>query len=231
MRHKRKGPAESMAGTEIRILCYTCNRETMHLVVRSAEYENEWRDDGDAFYASDSYQVIECRGCQSLGFVHLHTDSEDLEPDPEGSDSYIASEKQTLYPSRVAGRSELQDTWALPSQVSSIYRETVAALRANLLVLTGIGIRAIVETVCKERNAAGRDLENKIEALVTQGVLTNDGAKILHGLRILGNQAAHEVKPQTLDTLNVALDVVDHLLLGVYVLPDRAKKLPKKGTT
>lgn len=163
--------------------------------------------------------------------MHLHSDSEDLEPDPDGGTGYVAAETQTLYPNRVAGRSELKDSWTLPRQVSSIYTETVAALRSNLLVLTGIGVRAIVETVCKDRNATGGDLEKKIDALVTQGVLTKDGAQILHGLRFLGNQAAHEVKPQALETLTVALDVVDHLLLGVYVLPERAKKLPKKGTT
>jgi hypothetical protein len=56
------------------------------------------------------------------------------------------------------------------------------------------------------------------------GVLTQDGADILHKLRTLGNDAAHEVKPHSLQELGLAFDVVDHLLLGVYILPDHAKK-------
>ncbi|WP_305800612.1 hypothetical protein, partial [Thiolapillus sp.] len=38
-------------------------------------------------------------------------------------------------------------------------------------------------------------------------------------LRTLGNEAAHEVKPHNNATLTLALDVIDHLLKGVYILP------------
>jgi hypothetical protein len=62
----------------------------------------------------------------------------------------------------------------------------------------------------------------QIDDLTKQGVLTTDGAAILHKLRTLGNTAAHEVKPHTQKQLGLALDVVEHLLMGVYVLPARA---------
>jgi hypothetical protein len=91
-------------------------------------------------------------------------------------------------------------------------------------VLCGIGIRAIIETVCKDKSATGGDLYTKINSLIPIGVLTQDGADILHKLRTLGNNAAHEVKPHTPKELGLAFDVVDHLLLGVYILPIQAKK-------
>lgn len=78
--------------------------------------------------------------------------------------------------------------------------------------------------VCKDKNAAGGDLFAKINSLVVLGVLTKDGANILHKLRTLGNNAAHEVKPHTPKELGLAFDVVDHLLLGVYILPEHAKQ-------
>jgi len=62
------------------------------------------------------------------------------------------------------------------------------------------------------------------------GVLTKDGADILHSLRNMGNDAAHEVKPHSEVELNVAFDVVENLLENVYLLPQKAKKLPKKNT-
>ena len=91
-------------------------------------------------------------------------------------------------------------------------------------VLSGIGIRALIETTTKERNANGKDLMEKINDLVTQGVLTKDGADILHKLRVLGNKAAHEVKPHSTDQLDLAMDVIEHLLKGVYILPHHAKR-------
>jgi hypothetical protein len=89
--------------------------------------------------------------------------------------------------------------------------------------LAGIGIRAIVETVCKDKESSGRNLASKIDDLVTQGVLTRDGANILHKLRTLGNESAHEVTPHDNVQLGLALDVVDHLLTGVYILPHHAR--------
>jgi len=95
-------------------------------------------------------------------------------------------------------------------------------------VLAGIGIRAIIETVCKERSAKGKDLKEKIDDLANLGVVTKDGAKILHSLRFMGNDAAHEVKAHTNEELITAIDVAEYTLKGVYILPKLADKLPKK---
>lgn len=76
----------------------------------------------------------------------------------------------------------------------------------------------------KEKNAAGKDLFEKINGLVVAGVLTKDGADILHKLRVLGNKAAHEVKAHSATELNLATDVVEHLLKAVYILPFHAKR-------
>jgi hypothetical protein len=46
--------------------------------------------------------------------------------------------------------------------------------------------------------------------------------------RIMGNVAAHEVKPHKENELNTAFDVVEHLLVGVYLLPAKAAILPEK---
>ena len=90
-------------------------------------------------------------------------------------------------------------------------------------------VRAIVETICKHQGLTQGNLETKIDGLATTGVITTAGAEILHSLRFMGNVAAHEVKAHKTEELGTAMDVVEHLLLGVYVLPGRAKKLPKEG--
>jgi hypothetical protein len=45
--------------------------------------------------------------------------------------------------------------------------------------------------------------------------------KSLHKIRTLGNAAAHEVKPHTEKQLRLAMDVIEHLLTDVYILPKR----------
>jgi hypothetical protein len=119
----------------------------------------------------------------------------------------------------------------LPAGVHRIYNETHRALCEGLPVLTGIGIRAIVEAVCNEKGAAGKNLEQQIDSLKTMSLITPDGASILHSLRFMGNKAAHEVKPHTPEELATAFDVAEYLLKGVYVLPELGNKLPKAPLT
>lgn len=95
----------------------------------------------------------------------------------------------------------------------------------ELPVLAGVGIRALVESVCNEKKASGSNLAQRIDSLVPLGILTRDAAKTLHSLRILGNRAAHEVKPHSIAKLRIALDIAENLLTNVYVIPHQAKSV------
>jgi len=136
-----------------------------------------------------------------------------------------------LYPSRLVGRKKPEWDTELPFQIYRVYDEVHAALCNNISVLGGIGIRAIVETVCKHQGLTTGNLQNKIDGLAAAGVITQAGADILHNLRIMGNTAAHEVKAHTAEELGTAMDVIENLLMNVYILPERARKLPKSKPT
>lgn len=113
----------------------------------------------------------------------------------------------------------------LPDSVSQVYAETYKALCNEQPVLAGVGIRALIEAVCQERNATGKTLEKKIDGLVDLNLLTSDGAKSLHNLRVIGNQAAHEVKPHSEEKLSAAMKIIEHLLEAVYVIPKYGNQL------
>jgi hypothetical protein len=99
----------------------------------------------------------------------------------------------------------------------------------GLPILTGIGIRAIVETVCNDRGATGANLLQKINSLVTLKLITQREATVLHDLRFMGNEAAHKVKGHKSGELNLAFDVVEHLLNTVYLLAEKTMQLPKES--
>lgn len=214
-------------GQEHWILCPKCSKETLHKVLVSAELDERF-DDGNEWFANwDAYQVVQCQGCRTASFRRTHTDSEHIDPDK----TQVPIAYVELYPRRVAGRPELPNSFLFPREVSGIYRETLAALSNELPVLASIGIRVLVEVVCNERNTKGRSLSDMIDDLVAQGVLTQDGAEILHSLRLMGNAAAHEVVPHSANDLSIAFDVIEHLLTGVYILPHMADRLPKRRKT
>jgi hypothetical protein len=205
----------------IRAACASCNKPTLHDVLYTVTVES----DDDHYWHQTWDQVLECRGCQEISFRKNWQDSEDLDYSDDGK-TIVAVDHETLYPSRVAGLAPMSDSYLLPVQLRRIYEETQSALAAALSVLAGVGLRAIVETLCSERKAKGRNLADKIDDLAKQRVITPDGATILHSLRLMGNEAAHSVKPHKPDHLALGMRVVEHALQGVYILPRQAEDLP-----
>ena len=205
---------------EIReVVCNRCDNTTNHVVCGSVEFS--W-DNGDV-QGADIYEIIRCSGCDSVSFRTGSSNSEDFEQDDNGN--YFHPETEEIYPSRLMGRTALEDTYSLPDKVRAIYKETHTALCNKLKILAGIGIRALVEAVCSAENASGPRLKEKIDDLVTKGVLTAKNAEVLHRTRFLGNEAAHETKAPSDVELDVAFDIVENLLETVYIIPKKAERL------
>lgn len=203
------------------LICPSCRVETGHSVIASVERTGSI---DEHLYFTEECQIVQCNGCKELSFRRHETNSDDYVFD-EASGNSIYTDHIELFPARLEGRKGIDNEHFLPSRVRNIYKETFQALCNGQLVLAGIGIRALIEAVCHDKNAKGRTLEKRIDALVSVGVLTSEGAAILHRLRVLGNKAVHEVEPSDAFTLGLAFDVVEHLLSTVYVIPAKGRTL------
>ncbi len=212
------------ANEKVNVECRECKRSTKHLILASADLsDSEVIGHDYEIYWSSSYQIVQCMGCETISFRRCSESSED-NPIQIGPNEWEENINEDLYPNPNEGREPLSDSNILPPKIERIYEETITSLNSRQPVLCGIGIRALIETISKEKNASSRDLFGKINDLVSMGVLTQEGADILHKLRTLGNAAAHEVKPHSEQQLGLAMDVVEHLLNGVYILPYHAKR-------
>jgi hypothetical protein len=207
---------------EVELPCQTCSGKTTHKALVTVDIRGSEGDHRFSFDWSDDHQIVQCLGCKSLSFRIASSNSEGYYPISEDEYEYGVSER--LYPPRIEGRKGLgNDTVYLPNRIRQIYDETLTALSVQAPVLAAIGLRALVEAVCQEKDAKGRDLFKKIDSLVEQRVLTPAGATILHKIRALGNAAAHEAKPHSEKQLALAMDIVEHMLKDVYILPKQAE--------
>ena len=210
-------------GEEHSLPCVKCTGKTSHKVLASVDVRGEEGDSSYSFSWAADNQIVQCQGCKTVSFRKASSNSEGYYPvDHDGN--YECDVDESLYPQRLEGIKGLgDDTHYLPVNVRRIYDETLMALSNQAPVLAGIGLRALLETVCKEKNAVGGDLLKKIDSLVGTGVLTPASAAILHKIRTLGNAAAHEVKPHSDKQLGLAMDIVQHLLKDVYILPKQVE--------
>lgn len=213
------------AGEVIRLLCNQCDNDTAHKVLVSVDNRGSEGSGNHSVDWHNAHQLLECQGCQDITSRTIFSNSEDYVHDDDGATIYI--ENETLYPPRMAGRKGLVDDYIVPREIMAMYLETHQALVGSSPILTGIGLRALLEAICKERNADGKDLYKKIDNLVEQRVLTPQGASVLQHIRSLGNQAAHEAKPHDVKQLSLAMEVIEHLIKDVYILPAKTKHLFK----
>src|SRR6266498_2925810 len=135
--------------------CGKCSGQTCHKVIVSIDVDGE--DPSGTYYYTETYQIVQCQGCRLYSFRKNQTNSEDSIEDEFTSETLYLDHEE-LFPSRVAGRNKLGQARFLPHKVAQVYNETHAALCSKQPILAGIGIRALIETVCKEKSAKGKGL-------------------------------------------------------------------------
>jgi len=204
--------------------CHYCGRRTVHKVLFSL---NSWSPPAAGREWLFQSQVTQCQGCQRPTFRTL-THFCDL-PSASPQPNLVQQTLEHLYPPRIEGKLRLDQEDCIPESIWRVYDETYDALSAELDLLAGIGIRALVEAVCKDRRASGSNLKERIRSLAGAGVLSEGQANTLQSLRIMGNRSAHEVAPQTVEELMAAMDIAEHLIVSVYVIPHRASLLPNSS--
>lgn len=208
--------------------CKECSKETTHTIV--ASYKEAGSQDcggGNSYDWNVNNQIIQCQGCDTVSFRVVSMNSEDCMFDDE-ENCLIYNETIKFYPGRTVGLKKI-DSDLLPFNVQGIYQETISAIENEQNILAGIGIRALIETICKDRSAVGKDLYGKINWLHEQSIVTKEGVETLHKLRVLGNNAAHEVKKHNHQQLSLAIQIIEHMLDGTYIIPHKVAKTFKSA--
>ncbi len=163
-------------------------------------------------------EMLKCRGCHKISFRTIVRDYESAYPIDVKAEEWDVPEDITNYPSILDGHKELGDIWEVPPIVKGIYTQSVKAIKDQSNILAGIGLRATIEAICNDQSISGRTLEKRIDSLARGGLISQKDAERLHAIRFLGNDAAHEIKRADARNLLIALRIIDHLLVNIYIL-------------
>ena len=194
------------------ILCQKCKTKTKHDL--AAEVEDGAAPD-DPYWWSKKYETLRCAGCGTVCFRMVEMDEDTFNPYTNE-----ATPVETLFPTAIEKREPMfMHFLDLPEKIDRVYTEVVGALNQKLPVLSGMGLRALIEAVCNDQNVAGNDLQTKIDNMAIDGVIGKKQAEILHSLRFLGNDAAHKVEAAPRAELSSAFEIAEILIKSLYVLP------------
>lgn len=221
-----------------KVLCNQCGRKTNHTI--RANYEEIYSEEEGAwsFYANIDYQIIQCDGCDSISFRQQSMNSEDFEYVDYYNGNYDCEPivQENIYPQRkvVKHSFDTGELFMLPSGCREIYEETEIAIANKQLLLAAIGLRSLIETICKHQEQEGRicfpaksNLVTKIEKFIEHGFLPQISKDILDSIRTMGNDAVHDVKKQPIEQIELAFQVLETLLRTLYVHPQKFEQLKR----
>ena len=201
----------------IKIFCGQCGRDTNHHILCERTVGSE---KGDNYHWGIDHYFGQCAGCDNYCYALSRWDEDDW--DPYSGEVTIHWD---TYPVSKGQRPSIDDSDELPNKVNIIYREVIASINSNLHILSAIGLRTLIEAICKDRGVEGKNLEVLIDALARNGILSTDQAKILHGLRFMGNVAAHEIKQAKPVEILAALEIAETMMKTIYIFPKLSEEI------
>jgi uncharacterized protein DUF4145 len=195
--------------------CNTCARTNNHtvLVVKNiygGTYDEGYGDIG----WTNSYELLECNGCESISFRHTYwfepTDERDV----------------TIYPPPTRRHPPL---WQinLPSDVQQLLREVYSALAAESRSLAMMGARALVDMVLLKNVGDLGSFAEKLAAAEKAGLIGRKNRDILATALDAGSAAAHRGYRASSFDVGAVMDIVENLLQAIYHLGSLADVLKK----
>jgi hypothetical protein len=231
--------AQKAESTVEKGLCPRCGPNRRADVM--ASHEEHWEDDSSLVWASDTYNILRCRGCGSVYVQHQHVFSEDwdIESNPAtGDDEMIYVPKVTYWPA--PARRERPD-WLEKlddSTLRNLLDEVYGALDADHRVLAVIGARTALDRAMVLKGATEAfGFASKLDELKVAGVISQHEKDILVVLTDAGSAAAHRgwrPETKTLSTIMDGTEAFIHRALvmsgAVAAIKEQVPGRPKRAT-
>ncbi|WDO14534.1 DUF4145 domain-containing protein [Flavobacterium sp. WW92] len=198
--------------------CPICELPTNHEILYTKKTGSEHDDD---FHWHRNYDVIQCKGCDNIQFRTVYGD-ESMFSGYDEYETYYEDKKH--YPLSINGHNIIKNYYSIPDKIRIVYLESLEAIKSNCYLLSGVGLRAVIEAVAIEQAIQGRTLEQKINNLLRNKLITERDANRLHSIRFLGNDSVHEMEVPKESKIRIALDIVEHLLNNLYLIDIEANQ-------
>jgi Domain of unknown function (DUF4145) len=160
--------------------------------------------------------VWSCAGCDEETFERQHLF--------EVSNAEWEEHERFYYPERWIESIQPKHFRKLDSKLSQVYSEIIGCFNRGSLLLCTIGLRALLEGICRDKGLNDGNLERKIEGLI-KFLPSVNVIEALHNFRFAGNNAAHDLDALSHDDAAMAIGIIEDLLNFLYDLDYKASQM------
>lgn len=197
------------------LFCPRCNMQVEAEVLASArgritEDIASMVEPDDLEFMHIRYHMALCRRCSGPFLVETAVRS-------GAGDFMELTSERVLFPAERPLSSAM-----LPDAISKSYKEAARAYSAGLYDACAVMCRKCLEALCAEKGARGKNLAARLSSLQSSGTIDARLFKWADQLRLVGNDAAHDLTIITdADDARDTLEFVEAILTYIYVLGTR----------
>lgn len=196
--------------------CYHCGNKGIMKV--AGRYDSgPIYDEEEIFFEEYNWRMLICPVCKQMSLLERYTDASMW-----GEDGQQEYQSDIIYP-----RKNFIDK-DVPLKIRSSFESAVKIKKIDT-TLCVIGLRRVLELVCKDKKAPGKTLEEMLQNLVKKNILPPRFDSACEIIRKLGNNAVHgDEAVFYVYEVDELISVLSVLLTYLYTLPAKLDKLKKK---
>ncbi|MFF3345671.1 DUF4145 domain-containing protein [Streptomyces sp. NPDC002779] len=200
--------------------CPHCVRHTTLDVRSHSKLSGSFRERTDLKIVR-CLMTLRCDWCtKESAYLRLVDVKTEMEAGGEVRESYTTIDIDQVWP----GRTPRELAPEAPETVREVFAEAALAEAAGAFRLAGIGYRAAVEQIVKERGAVGNNLYERITGLKNLGA-TEEIVDAFHEARFVGNDSAHDALAYSVEEIADIAELIDEAVLVLYVQPAQRAKM------
>ncbi|SEM09460.1 DUF4145 domain-containing protein [Acinetobacter sp. DSM 11652] len=210
-------------------LCIGCKTYLKHEVLVDIYHTHDEYDGILTMYYN--HRILRCINCDLISYQDKTVNSEYVDQigeEDDGTPIWEENELIQVYPLRdneTAFSKEFEKI--LPEEIYSTYEEVITALNNKMPLLTGLGLRTLLEQIVKYFGKFD-DLGIILTQFEEDGYISTKQRALLDDIRYLGNDAAHRADPKSRKDLILHLKVLENLIQQLFVYYKLEEESQKK---
>lgn len=203
--------------------CSHCGNLTPHQKIHEYTHSKFFEDLGNGQKITENFTWLSyaCKTCGGLNlygdFFSVYGYNELMKAKLHPKGSGLLPPSHMLSPSK-----------PVPDRILRLYEEVWPLRHKSPPAFVG-QVRRLLEYICHDQKASGKDLFKKLEDLVTKGVFPGYFREITDLLRIVGNMGSHATEDD-LDVWDAELidDFFRSVIDYVYISPAKIKRMQER---
>jgi Domain of unknown function (DUF4145) len=184
--------------------------------------KTEWGDKRSMEHGSDTYETLQCAGCDAIKLRH----TEIFSGEPNESTTYFPSATFRRHP-------EWYEDLLMELPVSDNYtlellNEIYVAMQHNLLRVAAMGVRALLESVMITKVGDQGSFVNNVGQFEAKGYVSKFQSARLVTILDAGSATIHRSYSPSREDVVTLIDIAEHIIESVFVHEPKVKALASR---